>query len=143
MVDPGARGVSLVELVILAAMMAGAVTGAVVGWIARKNPLLSIGGFIIGILSGMLAGTGMAHLFYIQDDGIVLPPVKAGMTSLLSCSVAGMIGTVPAALLAALLVATLTMRHFHPRLTRFKITLTGIMMGVVTGILTALVIALT
>lgn len=143
MVDPAARGISLVEFVILTSMMTGAVTGAVIGWIARKNPFLSVGCFLIGIMSGMLAGTGMARLCYVQPDGVDIPPVKAGMASLGTCSLAGLAGTLPAALLAAVLVTALTMRHFHPRLTRFKIALTGVFMGIVTGLMTALVITLT
>lgn len=131
------------ELTILAGMMSGAITGAVTGWIARRNPLLSIGGFLIGIMGGMLTGTGMARLVYSQADGVDVPPIKAGCCALLSCGTAGLTGAVPTALLVSILIAFLTLRHLHPRPPRVKTALTGFAMGVVTGVLTALIMAVT
>ncbi len=141
MVDPSTRGVSLVELTILSAMMAGAVSGAVTGWIARRNPLLCIVAFLIGIFGGMLMGTGMGHLFYGQVDGYDLPPIKSGCSALICSGLAGLAGSFPTALFVTAIIAFMTLRHLHPRPHRGKTVLTGLSMGVITGVLTALMMA--
>jgi hypothetical protein len=142
MVDPSARGVSLVELTILSAMMAGAVSGAVTGWIARRNPLLSIAAFLIGIFGGMLVGTGMGYLCYGQPDGYNYPPIKSGYSALMSSGLAGLAGSLPTALFVACIIAFMTLRHLHPRPPRVKTALTGFGMGLITGVLTALMMAI-
>lgn len=141
MVDPSVRGVAEVELAILSAMMAGAVTGAVTSWIARRNFLLSIGGFIIGLMGGMVIGTGMAHLCYSHADGVDLPPIRSGLGSLFACGLAGLAGAVPTALVVTTLIAFLTLRHYHPRPPRIKTALTGFALGSIMGLLTALMMA--
>lgn len=141
MVDPSTRGVSLYELTILAAMMAGAVSGAVTSWIARRSALLSIASFLIGILGGMLIGTGMGNVCYGQADGYHLPPIRSGCGALCSCGLAGLAGSLASAFVITVLIAFLTLRHLHPRPPRVKTALMGFMMGSVTGILTALVMA--
>lgn len=141
MVDPSSRGVSLVELTILASMMAGAVSGAVTGWIARRNPLLAVAAFLIGIIGGMLIGTGMGNLCYGQPDGYDLPPIKSGCCALWSCGLAGLAGSIPTAFMTAVVIAFMTLRHLHPRPPRVKTALMGFGMGVITGVLTALMMA--
>ena len=131
----------MVELTILSAMMAGAVSGAVTGWIARRHPLLCVVTFLIGIFGGMLAGTGMGYLCYGQPDGYDLPPIRSGYGALLSSGLAGLAGSVPTAFLIACVIAFMTLRHLHPRPPRVKTTLTGFSLGVITGVLTALMMA--
>jgi len=131
----------MVELTILSAMMAGAVSGAVTGWIARRNALLAMAAFLIGILGGMLIGTGMGSLCYGLPDGSDLPPIKSGCCALASSGLAGLAGSFPTAFLVSGLIALLTLRHLHPRPPRIKTALTGFGMGVMTGVLTALMMA--
>ena len=141
MVDPSARGVSLAELTILSAMMGGAISGAITAWIARRNPLLAIAAFLIGILGGMLIGTGMGGMCYGQADGSIEPPIRSGCCALLSCGLAGAAGAIPTSLVTSSFIALLTLRHMHPRPPRVKTALTGFGMGVITGILTGLMMA--
>lgn len=142
MVDPTTRGISLMELTVLSSMMAGAVSGAVTSWIARRNFLLSIGAFLIGILGGMVIGTGVGYLCYGQPDGYNLPPIKSGCCALVSCGLSGLAGSVSSALLVTIVIAFLTLRHYHPRPPRVKTALMGFVMGVITGVLTALMMAI-
>jgi hypothetical protein len=139
MVDPSARGIPLVDLTILASMLAGAVAGSVTGWLARRNVLLSICTFMIGIMGGMLMGTGMGRLIYGRADGYDLPPIKAGCSALCSTSVAGLAGSIPTAFVIAVLVGFLTLRHLHPRPPRVRTCLIGFTAGVLMGVLGAMV----
>lgn len=129
------------EVTVLAAMMAGAVAGSVTGWLARRNVLLSICTFMIGIIGGMLMGTGMGHLCYGQPDGYDLPPIKAGCGALCSTSLAGLAGSIPTALMITVLVGFLTLRHLHPRPPRIRTGLIGFTAGTLMGILAAMVMA--
>lgn len=122
-------------------MMAGAVAGALTGWIARRNFLLTMCTFMIGIMGGMLTGTGMGRFCYVHCDGSEMPPIKAGLGALVQSGLAGLAGAVPAAFLVAVAIGFLTLRHLHPRPPRVRTVLTGFLAGVITGILTALVIA--
>lgn len=141
MVDPSARGIPLTELTVLASMMAGAVSGAVTGWLARRNVMLSTCTFMIGIMGGMLIGTGMGRLFYGQADGYDLPPIKAGCSALCSTGLAGLAGSIPTAFMIAVLVGFLTLRHLHPRPPRVRTALIGFSAGVLMGVLTAMTMA--
>jgi hypothetical protein len=140
MVDPSSRGIQLMELTILASMLAGAVAGSVTGWLARRNILLSICTFMIGIMGGMLMGTGMGRLFYGAANGYDLPPIKAGCSALCSTSLAGLAGSIPTAFVIAVLVGFLTLRHLHPRPPRVRTCFIGFSAGVVMGVLAAMVI---
>lgn len=131
----------MAELTILSSMMAGAVAGSVTGWLARRNVLLSLCTFLIGIIGGMLIGTGMGHLFYGQADGYDLPPIKAGCSALCSSSLSGLAGAIPTAFMIAVLVGFLTLRHFHPRPPRVRTVTTGFIAGVVAGVLMAAIVA--
>ena len=143
MVDPSTRGIPLAQLTIISAMMAGGVAGAVTGWIARRNYLLTMCTFMIGIMGGMLTGTGTGRLFYVHRDGAEMAPIKAGIGALLQSALAGCAGAVPAAFVVAIAIGILTLRHLHPRPPRVRTALTGFLLGSVTGVLTALVIAVT
>lgn len=131
----------MTELTVLASMMAGAVAGAVTGWLARRNVLLSICTFMIGIMGGMLIGTGMGRLLYGQPDGYELPPIKAGCGALWSTGLAGLAGSIPTALMITVLVGFLTLRHLHPRPPRIRTGLIGFLAGVLMGVLAAMVMA--
>lgn len=122
-------------------MMAGAVAGSVTGWLARRNVMLSVCAFMIGIMGGMLIGTGMGRLLYGSADGYDLPPIKAGCGALCSTALAGLAGSIPTALVVAVLIGFLTLRHCHPRPPRVRTALTGITAGVIMGVLTAMVMA--
>jgi hypothetical protein len=141
MVDPSARGVPLIEVTVLAAMMAGAVAGSVTGWLARRNVLLAICTFMIGMIGGMLMGTGMGRLLYGAADGYDLPPIKAGCDALCSTTLAGLGGSIPTALMITVLVGFLTLRHLHPRPPRLRTGLIGVTCGVLMGTLVAMVLA--
>jgi hypothetical protein len=143
MVDPSTRGIPLAQLTVLSAMMAGAVAGALTGWIARRNFLLTMCTFMIGIMGGMLTGTGMGRLFYVHCDGSEMAPIKAGIGALLQSGLAGLAGAIPSAFLTAVAIGFLTLRHLHPRPPRVRTVLTGVVAGLITGILTAMVIAVT
>lgn len=130
----------MAELTILASMLAGAVAGSVTGWLARRNVLLSICTFMIGIMGGMLMGTGMGRLFYGEANGYDLPPIKAGCTALCSTSMAGLAGSIPTAFVIAILVGFLTLRHLHPRPPRVRTCFIGFSAGVLMGVLAAMVI---
>lgn len=141
MVDPSTRGIPLVELTVLSAMMAGAVSASVTGWLARRNIMLTLCTFMIGIMGGMLIGTGMGNLFYGQANGYDMPPIRAGIGALLSSGLAGLAGSIPTAFVVAILIGLLTLRHFHPRPPRVRTCLIGFSAGVLMGVLTAMVVA--
>jgi len=134
--DPSTAGVSLMELTKLSAMMAGAVSGALVAWLARRNVLLSLCAFFLGTMGGMSIGTGMGHLFYVTHDGAE-SIIRAGFSSVVSALGAGAAGAMPTAFLISILIGILALRHLHPRPPRIPTALKGFIAGTVMGILTA------
>ena len=139
--DPSVESVSLLELTRLAAMIAGAVAGATVGWLSKRNILLSLCAFMLGIMGGMSIGTGMGHLFYMSPDGAE-SIVKAGFHSLLSVVPAALAGAIPTAFLMALVIAFLALRHMRPRPSPKRTAWTGFFMGVIAGVLGAVVMTI-
>lgn len=131
--DPSAEGVPLMELTKLSAMMAGAVSGAVVAWISRRNVLLALCAFFLGIMGGLSLGTGMGRLFYMSHDGAE-SIVRAGCCSIFPAAGAGMAGALPTAFLISIFVGFLALRHLHPRPPRVRTALTGFIAGTAMGI---------
>lgn len=134
--DPSIEGVSLMELTVMSAMMAGAVAGAVVAWISRRNVLLALCAFFLGIMGGLSLGTGTGNLFYVSSDGVE-SIVKAQCCSLLPAFGAGVAGALPSAFLISIFIGTLSLRHLHPRPPRVRTALTGFIGGTIMGVLTA------
>ncbi|MEI7880449.1 MAG: hypothetical protein WCI95_06200 [bacterium] len=134
--DPSMAGVQLMELTKLAAMMAGAVSGALVAWLARRNVLLALWAFLLGIMGGMTIGTGAGNLFFVTTDGAETI-VKAGCCSVLPALGAGLAGALPSAFLISVFIGILALRHLHPRPPRVRTALKGLIAGVVMGTLTA------
>ena len=139
--DPSTQGVPLVELTKLSAMMAGAVAGAVVGWLSRRHVLFSIYGFLIGIMGGMLSGTGMGNLFYVSRDGAE-SIVKAGCCSILPILGGGLVGSLPTAFLIAVIIGFMALRHLKNRPPRVRTVAIGFGAGAAIGTLLAVVVAL-
>jgi hypothetical protein len=137
--DSSSQGVDLAQLALLSAMMAGAVAGAVSGWLSKRNIGLALCTFMIGIMGGLLIGTGMGRWFYVSSNGAV---VTAGVCSLCSASVAGLAGSIPTALLIPSLVIFITLRHVRNRPPRVKTGLQAAVAGVITGTLTAITLLL-
>jgi hypothetical protein len=139
--DSSSQGVDLAQLALLSAMMAGAVAGAVSGWLSKRNIGLALCTFMIGIMGGLLIGTGMGHWFYVSSNGADTV-VTAGVCSLCSASVAGLAGSIPTALLIPSLVIFITLRHVRNRPPRVKTGLQAAVAGVITGTLTAIALLL-
>jgi hypothetical protein len=138
--DPSSEGVQLLELTKLAAMMAGAVSGALVAWLSRRNILLALYAFLLGIMGGLTMGTGMGNLFFVAHDGVEAI-VKVGCCSVLPGLGAGLAGALPTAFLISILVGFLALRHLKPRPPRVRTVLQGFVAGVVMGTLTAVILA--
>lgn len=136
--DPSVESVSLLELTRLSALVAGAVAGAVVGWISKRNIFLSLYAFMLGIMGGLSIGTGMGHLFYMSADDVEAR-VSSGFHSILTALPAGLAGAVPTAFLMALIVAVLSLRHVKNRPPPKRTAWTGFFFGVAAGILTTVV----
>lgn len=139
--DFSSQGVDLAQLTLLSAMMAGAVAGAVSGWLSKRNIGLALCTFMIGIMGGLLIGTGMGRWFYVSSNGAGAV-VTAGVCSLCSASVAGLAGSIPTALLIPSLVIFITLRHVRNRPPRVKTGLQAAVAGVITGTLTAITLLL-
>ncbi len=139
--DSSSQGVDLAQLALLSAMMAGAVAGAVSGWLSKRNIGLALCTFMIGIMGGLLIGTGMGRWFYVASNGADAV-VTAGVCSLCSASVAGLAGAIPTALLIPSLVIFITLRHVRNRPPRVKTGLQAAVAGVITGTLTAIALLL-
>ncbi len=136
--DPSTAGVQLMELTKLSAMISGAVSGALVAWLARRNVLLALCSFLLGIMGGMSIGTGMGNLFYVTHDGAEAI-VNAGCCSILPAVGAGVAGALPTALVIFFLIGVLSLRHLKPRPPRVQTVFRGFIAGAVVGILMALV----
>jgi hypothetical protein len=134
--DPSFEGVSLVELTLLAAMMAGAVSGAVSGWLCKRNAGLALCTFMIGIMGGLLLGTVMGRMCYRSADGTEAL-IQAGGCSACPAAVAGLAGAVPTAFFIPTVVIFIALRHVRNRPPRVKTGLTAAMAGVIAGVLTA------
>ena len=139
--DPSAEGVSLMDLAKLSAMMAGAVSSALVAWVARRNVLLALCAFLLGIMGGMSIGTGMGNLFYVTHEGAETF-VKAGYSTVLPVLRAGLAGALPTAFIMSILIGFLSLRHLKPRPPRVRTALKGFLAGTLAGTLTAVVLAL-
>jgi hypothetical protein len=134
--DPSKEGLPLLELTHLAAMMAGAVSGALVAWFSRRNVLLTLCAFLLGIMGGLSIGTGMGNLCYVTRDGAE-SIVRAGCCSLLPALGAGLAGAIPTAFVISILIGFLSLRHLHPRPPRVSTALKGFLIGSATGTLAA------
>ena len=139
--DSSAQGVSLMELARLSAMLAGAVSGAVVAWLARRNVVLAFCSFILGLLGGMSLGTGMGRLCFCHGDGAEYV-VQTGWSALMASGLAGLTGSIPSALLTSVVIGFLTMRHYKQRPPRVRTALTGFVAGVLAATLSAMALAI-
>lgn len=136
MLDPTHRSLSLAQEAILAAMIAGAVSGALAGWLSKRNVGLSLCTFMIGIMGGLLVGTGMARWLYISPDGVETV-VNAGWSSLGSAVLAGLAGSLPTALLIPSMVIFIALRHVKQRPSRVKTGLQAMSAGTLTAVVAA------
>ena len=135
--DPSAEAVSLLELAKLSAAMAGAVAGALVAWLSRRNVLLTFYSFLLGIMGGLSIGTGMGNLFFVTREGAETI-VRAACCSVFPAVGAGLAGAIPSAALISLLIGFLALRHLKPRPPRVRTVLEGAIAGAVTGTLASL-----
>jgi hypothetical protein len=106
MLNPGDRVVELAGVVISAAVVTGAIAGALVVWLIKKSWLTSAGAFIAGAVLGFVVAKIVARLLYLTADGNTTI-VKIGSASLSSTIPAGLAGGLASAVtvgLAALLV---------------------------------------
>jgi hypothetical protein len=133
----GAEGLSLVEVALITAMAAGAVTGGAAGWFCKRSVGLSLIAFMIGIIGGLLIGTWMGRWLFTTTDGSVCY-VGAGMDCLGSVLLAALAGSVPTALLISAVISFLTLRHMHPRPPRCRTGLLSMACGVIGGLIVAL-----
>ncbi len=136
--DSSAAGVSLLELTKLSAMMAGAVSGALVSWLARRNVLLTLCSFFLGMMGGIICGTGMGHLIYVSQEGVE-SIVNVGCCSILDGLGGGAAGAIPASFVISILIGILSLRHLHPRPPRVLTALKGFIAGSVMGTLSAVI----
>ena len=139
--DPSVENVPLVQVTVLAAMMAGAVSGALTGWLCKRHVGLALCTFMIGIMGGLLFGTGMGRLLYLTADGAETV-VRTGTCSLCSAALAGLAGSVPPALIIPAVVIFIALRHVRNRPPRIKTGLTALTAGVLAGTLTAVALVL-
>lgn len=137
----GSEGLSLVELTRLTAMAAGAVTGAAAGWLCKRSAWYSLIAFMIGIMGGLLIGTGMGRLLYVAKNGMDCY-ITAGLGCLCSAALSALAGSIPTALVISVVITFLTLRHMHPRPPRVRTGLLAMFCGVVGGFLTAVFVAL-
>ncbi len=138
---PGSEGLSLMELTRLTAMAAGAVTGAAAGWLCKRSIGLSLIAFMIGIMGGLLIGTGMGRWLYVAENGIDCY-ITAGFGCLVSAALSALAGSIPTALVISAVITFLTLRHMHPRPPRIRTGLMAVWCGVIGGLLTAVFVAL-
>ena len=139
--DPSVAGVSLLEVTRLSAMIAGAVAGAAVGWLSKRNILLALCAFMLGSMGGMSIGTGMGRLFYVTSDGAEVM-VTAGFHSIVKVIPAALAGAIPTAFLMALVIAFLSLRHMKNRPPPKRTAWTGFFIGVAAGVLGAVVMTI-
>lgn len=139
--DPSAEGVQLMELTRLSAMMAGAVSGALVAWLSRRNVLLTLSAFFLGIMGGLTLGTGMGNLCFVSHEGVETI-VKAGCCSILWILGSGLAGSIPTAFMVSVIIGFLMLRHLKPRPPRVRTVLKGFIAGILMGTLSAMIWAL-
>jgi hypothetical protein len=138
--NSGAEGLALAEVARLAAMIAGAVAGALAGWWSKRNALLALCAFMLGIIGGMWVGTGMGYLCYIRADGAECI-VKAGPCALCAATLAGLAGAAPTALLIAGVITFLALRHVRQRPPPYRTALRAVLWGSLAGVLCAAILA--
>lgn len=139
--DPRFQGIALTQLALVAAIVGGAVSGVVVGWLCKRNAGLALCTLMIGIMGGLLVGTGMSRWLYIAQDGSE-QVIQAGVRALGPVSLAGLAGSIPTALLISSLVIHITLRHVRNRPPRVKTGLRAAAIGTLAGTLTALALLL-
>lgn len=139
--DPSFENVPLLQVTVLAAMMAGAVSGALTGWICKRHAGLALCTFLIGIMGGLLFGTGMGRWLYMTADGAEAV-VRTGTCSLCAATLAGLAGSIPTALFIPAVVIFIALRHVRNRPPRVKTGLSACAAGIVAGTLTAIALVL-
>jgi hypothetical protein len=130
--DSRVQGFPLVQLTTLAAIAAGAVAGAVAGWLSKHNVGLSLCTFMIGIMGGLLLGTAMGEWLYVAADGSQ-SMVQTKLTSLSAAALAGLAGSFPTALVISSVVIFITLRHVKNRPPRIKTGLMAAVAGTLAG----------
>ena len=119
-------------------MLAGAVSGALIARLSRRNVLLTLCAFLLGIMGGLITGTGMGNLCYVSREGVE-SIVRVGCCSIWPALGAGVAGAVPTAFVISLLIGFLWLRHLRPRPPRVPTVFKGFIAGVVAGTLTAVI----
>jgi FtsH-binding integral membrane protein len=98
--NPGDRVVELAALASSAAIVTGAVAGALVAWLIKKSWLVSLGAFFAGAALGFVVAQVVVRVLYRSADGHTAV-VKVGSASLTSTIPAGLAGGVTMAVLVA------------------------------------------
>jgi hypothetical protein len=129
------------EVTRLTAMVAGAVTGAAAGWFCKRSAGLALIAFMIGLMGGLLIGTGMGQLFYVTASGVDCR-VTVGLGCLCSVALSALAGSVPTALVISAVMSFLALRHMHPRPPRLRTGLMAMFCGVAGGVLAAVFVLL-
>jgi hypothetical protein len=101
--NPGERVVELAGLLHSAAIATGALTGAWLLWLIKKNWLASLGALLSGAALGFVVAHVLARLLYRTAEGNTTV-VKVGTASLVSTIPAGLLGGVATAVAIALVV---------------------------------------
>lgn len=138
--NSGTEGLALAEVTRLAAMIAGAVAGALAGWFSKRNVLLALCAFMLGIIGGMWVGTGMGHLCYVRADGAECI-VPAGPCALCAAALAGLAGALPTAFLIAGVITFLALRHVKQRPPPYRTAFRAFLWGSLAGVVSAAIMA--
>lgn len=138
LLDSRCQGIPPAQLTLLAAMVSGAVSGALAGWRSKRNVGLALCTFMIGIMGGLLLGTSMGRWLYVGADGneTVLQPTLASTGA---AAVAGLAGALPTSLVIPSVVIFIALRHVKNRPPRVKTGLNAFVAGTLVGVLAAVV----
>ncbi len=135
--NPGDRVVELAGLVVSAAVVTGAISGACLVWRLGKSWLLSGGGLIVGAVIGFGVGQLIARIFY--RTGANATVVKVGSASLSSSIPAGLAGGIS----TGFAIAVIALLIFGARSQAPVLFGTAIGCGLVLGVLFACLGSLT
>ena len=94
-----------------AAIVSGAVACAVAVWIARHKPALSLFALLAGAITGWIVGSVVGKMMFPAKDGYVFV-AKAGLSSLPLTLKGNLVATFLTSITIAVLVALLTKTEF-------------------------------
>lgn len=135
------RVVSTTNLVLVAAMVGGAVAGAAAGWMSKRNLILALCAGMVGIIGGLWLGALAGKLF--PDATSVGGMLPACPGSICRGVVAGLAGALPASFLVGGVITFLALRHVRQRPPPYATGFKAFGFGLAAGLLAALVLLLT